>query len=813
MLFLSKKRFDALSSKIAAISEKVGITESDVINYNYLKDEGSKRRVAYALNLCTVSVSQIVDYNDIYILEQEYDAILNNLNIQNFIKDESLLKVLKQILDTITFFRIQEGDKKFIEKEYQQKIKNAIWSAVPNLSIIFAGGNPITMAIAAATQVGIGYMNYRKNKNQYALEKEKQEWELQRTAIEQFNGLRRELFETAWRLSDRYNFDDKYRLTEKQISQYNTILLDEDPMRRFERLDVIQEDFKAFPPYWYYKGNAAREIVEHYKSDNPEISKKYKEKALADYEAFHNIYSEDMELMREDVIASSCFLEHIVLLNFEQDREKIANLLNRAVRLAGNNLDVLQQCVFHYISLTIKDNGYYEEVIGILRRLVNEDYNVGINGQMLSRIYFRIRNRIEYDILSDRIGVENVIPWIENEDQAHEELLDKCHDNIIERFADFLTAYYDKYEVSFNSLIPYEFSDTQIPNLFYRYEKHELRISNLYEIYSDRNKFSNFLANLSIVPHFIDLSNAMFDNLYHSDLFRLTDNDESPWDTFFKNMAQEMYHTIEEIDKRQNTLRNNGASDSVEEIIQLVKISEYKKYIGDFFSEIGIEFEKHLTVECLNEKQPEIDAALDKLYYTNGLIIPNEHSDGKYENDSGSNLFFKQIGFKEELREKSSGDFRIFEGKDNVKKREEIRICLDKRIKALTKQRDRILYTNQLKTADKIAVFNKQVEKMDKNDIPIIAKSIVVIVDTSIAKNLASGIWFCYDGIYLRKGRTDYLAYKNIQSQQIKKETDFWSPMTFVKDSGAKVEFKDTSINKDVLSEIIREIKDIIMEK
>jgi len=223
-MFLRRKYFDELKETVNAIALHIGFNNSKIAVDNskeLLKDKKLQRKAAYALNLCTVSVSQIIDYNDIYILEQEYEAILNNLNIQNIIKDESLLKILKQILDTITFFRIQEGDKKFIEKEYRQKLKNAIWSAVPNLSVIFAGGNPITMAVAAATQIGIGYMNYRKNKNQYALDKEKQEWELQRSAIEQFNGLRRELFETAWRLSDRYNFPDEYRLTEKQITYYN----------------------------------------------------------------------------------------------------------------------------------------------------------------------------------------------------------------------------------------------------------------------------------------------------------------------------------------------------------------------------------------------------------------------------------------------------------------------------------------------------------------------------------------------------------------------------------------------------------------
>ena len=57
----------------------------------------NKRRAAYALNLCTVSVSQIIDYEDIIVLEQEYEAILNNLNLEAMPKDEPLLLIIKQI--------------------------------------------------------------------------------------------------------------------------------------------------------------------------------------------------------------------------------------------------------------------------------------------------------------------------------------------------------------------------------------------------------------------------------------------------------------------------------------------------------------------------------------------------------------------------------------------------------------------------------------------------------------------------------------------------------------------------------------------
>ena len=238
-----------------------------------------KIRAAYALNLCTVSVSQIIDYDDVVILEQEYEAILNNLNIERMPKDEALLSILKQLLDTITFFRIQEGDKKFIDREYQDKMKNAIWNAIPSLGLLVAGGNPVTMAISLASQVGIGYMNYRKAKAENALAYEKEMWQLQRAAIEQFNGLRRELFDTAWRLVDAHELPDEYRLTERQVTQYNDILMDPDPLRRYERLDTIKENFLAYPPFWYFFGNTANELMRLSDSEDSlyykEIAKQY----------------------------------------------------------------------------------------------------------------------------------------------------------------------------------------------------------------------------------------------------------------------------------------------------------------------------------------------------------------------------------------------------------------------------------------------------------------------------------------------------------------------------------------------------------
>lgn len=122
-------------------------------------------------------------------------------------------------------------------------MKNAIWSAVPNLSVIVAG-NPIAMVLSVATQVGTAYMNYRREKANAGIEKENSEFELQITAMEQFHALQRELFTTAWRLADSYGFKDEWRLTENQIKQYDQVLMDADEYRKYARLEAIAPNLK-----------------------------------------------------------------------------------------------------------------------------------------------------------------------------------------------------------------------------------------------------------------------------------------------------------------------------------------------------------------------------------------------------------------------------------------------------------------------------------------------------------------------------------------------------------------------------------------
>lgn len=418
--------------------------------------EHDQLKAAYALNLCTVSVSQIVDYKDLNVLEQEYELILNNLNLHNMPKDQALLHILRQILDTVTFFRIYEGDKMMLERKYQQKIKNAIWNAIPSFALI-AVGEPYTFAISMIASVGMGYMNYRKEKANILTEREEQEWTLQRSAIEQFNALRRELFDTAWRLSDSYKFDDKYRLTESQISQYNSILMDSIPLRKYERLDSIKDNFEAYPPFWYYFANAAMDVVNVYKNetafdDNISAINKYTQLAEQNYQKY---LDKDIDLLRNNYIRSACDLEYAALLldslpRIEDNEKKlrlckINYLIDDAIKHCGSKLDILQIASVYYLRLNKT-----EEATKHLRKLIIENYNTKTNSQLLSFIYLQeavfdnkkfIPNTLKYKELIQFTDRMNLIPWVDSEKELTKEHLRNINELFLNNQKDQLYSY------------------------------------------------------------------------------------------------------------------------------------------------------------------------------------------------------------------------------------------------------------------------------------------------------------------------------------------------------------------------------------
>lgn len=358
------------------------------------------RNIAYAYNLCVVLSKQIIDYDDKYYLQQVYNDILNNINLENFPKDTALCEALKSLLTTLGCIDDISDQKEAIEEKYQRKKKNALWSAVPSPSILLTGGTPAEIALNAFLAVGTSFMNYKRTMSSVEEDKIDSSLKLEKQRKEALKANRLRLFQSAWQLSTDHPIPDSLRLSENDVDRYNEVVKDTDARRRYDRLEDMSDRFGAYPPFWFNLGETAREI---YLESSDEI---FKGKAIVAFEQFDKI---NFVFLRQGIFSASCAISHISLLDSNCDAEKIKMLLDRAIKFSRDNYDLQQQCIS--IAFRIGD---IDTARTILKRLTNEGYSLDINGKLLSLIYNRYDyNRDEYDILVNRIGKENTITWIE----------------------------------------------------------------------------------------------------------------------------------------------------------------------------------------------------------------------------------------------------------------------------------------------------------------------------------------------------------------------------------------------------------------
>ncbi len=629
-------------------------------------DDKAKIRAAYALNMCMVSISQIIDYKDLYILEQEYDGILNNLNLEMMPKDKALLNILKQILDTITYFRIEEGEKKFIDRDYQQKMKDAIWKAVPNFGLIVAGGNPVSMAISLASQVGIGYMNYRRAKSENTLEYEKQMWELHKNAIDQFNGLRRELFDTAWRLADKYEFPDDYRLTERQIDQYNQILMDPDEIRKYERLTSIRDKFIAYPPFWYQYGSTANHISWNRELDLSQGGRdSYRTKALEHFRQFW--VSNEYALLREDQVASSCALEQIDLLDPRQDIAEIRELIQKAIRHSGDKNDILQLCAVANLRIGDVDNAAI-----LLRRLVNEQYNTIVNAQMLSVIYVNkaIRgdeeSRYQYELLARRIDPDYLVrlPAIgmnEEKEVLLDEFNEKQESILKEKYSAVIDYLFEDFVLNLTKLIPVVDPNKDYSDSYFRKENIAQRNKDYMDllegVYKEKKKedFQERIAASGLINDYFEQLNAFFEVIMSLDCIRESQKIQEIIEDKLIDSSADINRILEKINVRQV---------NHDDICKLLSFTSFG-FFEDAYKELKDQVETTILGFNTMEKFAASDSALRTFCINNNVPEPDElikQGTEKLEEDSSERVFkLEMLGKEGEKIQKEQEIYRAIE--------------------------------------------------------------------------------------------------------------------------------------------------------
>jgi len=188
----------------------------------------TRLQVLQSLNQIAVSLTHIITYNDKVVLDQEYNAIINNLNLSK-IPDADIITLLQELMDLLTSSKIQEKDRAYLSRNYEKNVQNELKKRVR--SRIFETDlviNPYTTILNAVLNVGSFYFNYRSQIEDYKKEREEKAWKIEAGTLQGLNNFYKKLLKYSWELMRRYNFPDEWRLDEKQLSDYTAILKEPD---------------------------------------------------------------------------------------------------------------------------------------------------------------------------------------------------------------------------------------------------------------------------------------------------------------------------------------------------------------------------------------------------------------------------------------------------------------------------------------------------------------------------------------------------------------------------------------------------------
>jgi len=267
-----------------------------------LNEEQVKLQVLQSLNLIAVSLTHIMTYNDKVVLDQEYNTIINNLNLSN-IPDADIITLLQELMDLLTNSKIQDHERDYLltrfDKNVQNELKNRMRSRIFDTDLVL---NPYMGILKSVLYTGSFYFNYRSQMDTYAKEKEEGKWAIEAKTMQGLNSFYKKLLKYSWELMRRYKLPDEWRLNEKQLRDYTDILKEPDLERRYRKLERIESSFRKFPPYWYYRGQAAQEIGNN-------------EEAIDCFNEFQKI---NQRILRKDPYAASVAMCK-TMLKVEQD--------------------------------------------------------------------------------------------------------------------------------------------------------------------------------------------------------------------------------------------------------------------------------------------------------------------------------------------------------------------------------------------------------------------------------------------------------------------------------------------------------------
>ena len=229
-----------------------------------------KQNTLLALNMAVVAVKTIVSSEDRIVLEQQYRTIIDRLKFGNINDDKELKDFHDDLLKGITNSLLAQDERRRFEQVYDREQKRAVLSALKGtLSALPLPGELPWLALGKTLMRGAtAFFGYRAVKKRLSEELSDDLWRLEREKVRGIDALQRSLLNTSWTLLRKYGFSDDERVTQENLDELEKALLQPDPVRARRMFADLAGKFKAYPPFWFYYGEAALQSCDVLTAEN-----------------------------------------------------------------------------------------------------------------------------------------------------------------------------------------------------------------------------------------------------------------------------------------------------------------------------------------------------------------------------------------------------------------------------------------------------------------------------------------------------------------------------------------------------------------
>ena len=118
-----------------------------------------------------------------------------------------------------------------------------------------------TKAAGDAVQAGLSGLREELKADEAMLREELKAsmWQLERQDLAECSALQERLLQSSWNLLRKYKLPDEYRLTQSSLKNFYRAVQEQDTSRRARMLRNLEDEFRVYPPYWYYRAKTAQE--------------------------------------------------------------------------------------------------------------------------------------------------------------------------------------------------------------------------------------------------------------------------------------------------------------------------------------------------------------------------------------------------------------------------------------------------------------------------------------------------------------------------------------------------------------------------